>query len=158
MSTAASSVEPIEALRAEFGGCRVLLVEDSDIFATVLGALLEEAGLIVDQAEHGEQALARMADEAYSAVLMDVEMPVMDGIEATRRIRASGGAAAEVPIVMVTAHAMLGDRDRYLAAGANDYIAKPIKPDQLRETLRRILCPCGKCFNAATCAASPCVP
>ena len=137
---------------------RILAAEDVPTNQLLLRHLLDREGHDVTIVGNGEEAVAAALGGSFDIVLMDVQMPVLDGLEATRRIRASGGAAGEVPIVMVTAHAMLGDRDRYLAAGANDYIAKPIKADQLRETLRRILCPCGKCFSAATCAASPCAP
>lgn len=138
LSTAESPTEPIDALRAEFGGCRVLVVEDSDIFATVLGALLEEAGLVVDQAEHGEQALMRIADEAYAAVLMDVEMPVMDGLEATRRLRALPGNR-RVPVVAMTASNREQDRKRCHDAGMNAFITKPAEPDELYAVLLRLL-------------------
>ena len=137
---------------------RILAAEDVPTNQLLVRHLLEREGHDVTIVGNGEEAVSALQREPFDVVLMDVQMPVMDGVEATRRIRAAAGQAAAVPIVMVTAHAMLGDRDRYLAAGANDYIAKPIKPDQLRETLRRVLCPGGKCFNGATCAAWPCVP
>ncbi len=116
----------------------MLLVEDSELFATVLGALLEEAGLTVDQASHGEEALARLADEAYSAVLMDVEMPVMDGIEATRRLRALPGNR-RVPVVAMTASTREQDRKRCQDAGMNAFVTKPTEPDELYAVLLRLL-------------------
>ncbi len=117
---------------------RILAAEDVPTNQLLLQHLLSREGHGVTVVANGEEAVAAAAREPFDVILMDVQMPVMDGVEATRRIRALAAPANAVPIVMVTAHAMLGDRDRYLAAGANDYLAKPIKPDALRASLRAI--------------------
>jgi PAS domain S-box-containing protein len=105
---------------------RVLLVEDNAINRRVARALLEEAGHVVDEATNGAEALDRAAAAAYDILLMDIQMPVMGGLEATRRIRALPGPANRVPIVAMTANAMRGARETYLAAGMDGYVAKPI--------------------------------
>ncbi|MFO1082000.1 MAG: ATP-binding protein [Reyranellaceae bacterium] len=120
---------------------RILVAEDVPTNQLLLRHLLAREGHDATIVANGEEAVEAAARERFDVVLMDVQMPVMDGVEATRRIRAAASPANAVPIVMVTAHAMLGDKDRYLAAGANDYLAKPIKADQLRATLRRVLEP-----------------
>ncbi len=115
-------------------GARVLLVEDNALNREVATELLVEAGLLVDMAEDGEQALARLREGSYEAVLMDMQMPVMDGLVATRAIRAMPGLAS-LPVIAMTANAMESDRQRCLAAGMNEHIAKPIDPRQLWATL-----------------------
>ena len=117
---------------------RILAAEDVPTNQLLLQHLLTREGHGVTLVANGEEAVAAAAREPFDVILMDVQMPVMDGVEATRRIRSLSTPASAVPIVMVTAHAMLGDRDRYLAAGANDYLAKPIKPDSLRAALRAV--------------------
>ncbi|MBT3344027.1 MAG: PAS domain S-box protein, partial [Gemmatimonadetes bacterium] len=121
---------------ASVQGARVLLVEDNLLNQQVAQELLTDAGFSVDVAENGEVAIARIHGEAYEAVLMDMQMPVMDGETATRHIR-EDGRYADLPILAMTANAMAGDRERCLAAGMNDHIAKPIDPELLFATLRR---------------------
>ncbi len=117
-------------------GTRVLLVEDNEINQEVAIGLLEDAAIQVDLAENGEIAV-RMAQESdYDAVLMDMQMPVMDGIEATRAIR-SDPRFQNLPIIAMTANAMAADREQCLKAGMNDHIGKPIDPDQLFSVLLR---------------------
>jgi PAS domain S-box-containing protein len=122
----------IERLR----GARVLLVEDNEINQEVAIGQLEDAEVFVDLAENGEVALRMIADNDYDVVLMDMQMPVMDGIEATRIIR-SNPRYENLPIVAMTANAMASDRELCLDAGMNDHIAKPIDPDQLFGVLLR---------------------
>jgi two-component system sensor histidine kinase/response regulator len=117
-------------------GARVLLVEDNEINQEVAVGQLEEAEVLVDLAENGEIALRMVRDHEYDAVLMDMQMPVMDGIEATRVIR-SDPRFRELPIIAMTANAMARDRELCLEAGMNDHIAKPIDPDQLFGVLAR---------------------
>jgi signal transduction histidine kinase/DNA-binding response OmpR family regulator len=105
---------------------RVLLVEDNPINQKVALAILQRAGHRVDLAVNGREAVDLALAAEYDLVLMDIHMPVLDGIEATRVIRAAGGARAAVPIVAMTANAMQGAREEYLAHGMDDYIAKPI--------------------------------
>ncbi|MDA8383703.1 MAG: response regulator [Betaproteobacteria bacterium] len=119
-----------------FGGAKVLLVEDNELNQQVATALLEGADLSVDVAANGEQALAAIGATDYAAVLMDVQMPVMDGFEATRRLRAEP-RLARLPVIAMTAHAMQGAKDACLAAGMNDYVVKPIDPQALFAALAR---------------------
>jgi len=110
-------------------GARVLLVEDNPVNRQFALAVLKSVGALVTVAIDGSEAV-RMASEAeHDVILMDCQMPVMDGYEATRRIRAAGIAT---PVIALTANAMEGDRDRCAAAGMDDYLAKPIRPDTLR--------------------------
>jgi CheY-like chemotaxis protein len=113
----------------------ILLAEDNAINQQVMVELLTDAGHKVDVACNGLEAVNMAKEIAYDAVLMDIQMPQMDGYEATRRIRASG--QRHLPIIATTAHAMSGYRDECLARGMSDYIAKPIDPDQLFRTLAR---------------------
>ncbi len=122
--------------RAEQGSLRILLVEDNDINQMMAANILRKWGHAVDVAENGSKALDRLAEDAYSLILMDVQMPVMDGLEATRAIRKreerDGG---HVPIIAMTAHAMKGDRERCLESGMDDYLSKPIDPERLAGAL-----------------------
>ena len=120
-------------------GLRVLLVEDNLVNQRVAIALLKKGGYRSVLACNGREALAALEDEKFSAVLMDMQMPVMDGLEATREIRRREAANGEghVPIIAMTANAMQGDRDICLAAGMDDYISKPINAGQLNECLLR---------------------
>jgi len=104
----------------------VLLVEDNAINQKVALAILQRAGHRVDLATNGREAVDLALSQDYDLVLMDIQMPIMDGIEATRLIRAAGGLRATVPIVAMTANAMQGAREEYLASGLDDYISKPI--------------------------------
>lgn len=117
-------------------GIRVLLVEDNEINQEVALGQLEDAEVVVDVAENGEIAVGMVRSNEYDIVLMDMQMPVMDGIEATRVIRADS-RFDKLPIVAMTANAMAVDRDRCLEAGMNDHIPKPIDPDQLFGALSR---------------------
>ncbi|MFK4707633.1 CheY-like chemotaxis protein [Roseateles asaccharophilus] len=119
---------------------RVLLVEDNDINQLVAVGLLEAFGLRVDIAADGAQALEMAAAQRFDAVLMDVQMPGMDGFEATARLRQLPGHA-DTPIIAMTANSMPGERERCLAAGMSDYVAKPIEPELLENCLRRWLAP-----------------
>ncbi len=115
-------------------GRRILLVDDNDLNQQVGAELLQDAGFVVDLADDGQQALDRVQATAYDLVLMDMQMPVMDGLEATRRIRALPGFAA-LPIVAMTANAMQRDRERCTEVGMNGYVSKPIEPDELWRVL-----------------------
>ena len=129
---------PAAARPATDGGRRVLLVEDNAINQKVARALLERAGHRVDVAAQGADALARIETERYDIVLMDIQMPVMDGLEATRLIRARDDDKRHLPIVAMTANAMEGAREEYLAAGMDDYISKPIEARLMLDLVDRL--------------------
>ncbi|HUV63472.1 MAG TPA: response regulator [Sedimentisphaerales bacterium] len=117
-------------------GARVLLVEDNEINQEVAIGQLEDAEIFVDLAENGAVAVRMVRENDYDAVLMDMQMPVMDGIEATEAIRADS-RFKNLPIIAMTANAMAADRDQCLNAGMNDHIGKPIDPETLLGVLQR---------------------
>ena len=124
----------LEHTAPSFNGARVLLVEDNEINQQVALELLEGMDIAVTIAGDGRQALDLLERETFSVVLMDIQMPVMDGYETTAQIRGQQ-RWDKLPIVAMTAHAMSGDRERCLAAGMNDHISKPINPNELARTL-----------------------
>jgi two-component system sensor histidine kinase/response regulator len=124
------STHRLEAIR----GARILLVEDNDINQMVASEILGDAGFVVDIADNGQVALDKVAQAAYDLVLMDMHMPVMDGIAATEAIRRDPRRGG-LPIVAMTANAMQQDRDRCRAAGMDDFLMKPINPEQLWDML-----------------------
>lgn len=115
----------------------ILLVEDNEINQMIAQQVLEQAGVRVTIASNGEEACTLVAQEQFDAVLMDVQMPVMDGLEATRRIRAEARTSKHPPIIAMTANAMNSDRERSLKAGMNDHITKPFEPDSLIRVLKK---------------------
>ena len=122
------------AALAAIRGAKVLLVEDNDLNQEVATELLRSAGLVVDVAENGQIAVDKVQSANYDIVLMDMQMPVMDGVTATRIIRAMPQFAS-LPIVAMTANAMQADREACRAAGMDDHVAKPIEPRELFLTL-----------------------
>jgi len=146
-----------EALKG-IRGARILLAEDNEINQQVAREILSGAGLEVTLADNGQEAVNAVQQNPYDVVLMDIQMPVMDGYEATRRIRNAEWARGNkiekkseisdpkspihhIPIIAMTAHAMAGDREKSLAAGMNDHIAKPINPEELFSTLLKWIKP-----------------
>ena len=132
-----------ESAAPDFSGKRILLAEDNEMNRMIATAILEGAGFAVDMAENGQAAVDRMKDRPagyYDVILMDIQMPVMDGFEATRRIRAlDDPAKAGVPIVAVTANAFEEDRKVALEAGMNGHLAKPYDVRKIMETLKALL-------------------
>ena len=125
-------------LRCRHGGARVLLVEDNPINREVAEVLLAEVGLVVDAVDTGLRAVAAVDAQHYDLVLMDMQLPELDGPEATRRIRAQPRHAA-LPILAMTANVFAEDRHRCLDAGMNDFVSKPVRPRDLYDALLRWL-------------------
>ncbi|MBF0341128.1 MAG: response regulator [Magnetococcales bacterium] len=130
-------------------GFKVLLVEDNEINQQVARELLEEEGVVVVIAANGEEAVAAVHRESFDLVLMDVQMPVMDGYAATRAIRADP-AFKSLPIIAMTANAMAGDRERCMETGMNDHISKPVHPPGMFATMARHVAPRAPVVAPAT--------
>jgi CheY-like chemotaxis protein len=122
-------------------GMRVLLAEDNPVNQKLAVRLLQKMGADVQVAATGLEALRALREADFDAVLMDCQMPELDGYEATRRLRSIAGAVRNpnIPVIALTAHALATDRSKCLAAGMSDYLTKPINPNQLRESLARVL-------------------
>jgi two-component system sensor histidine kinase/response regulator len=130
-----------EASVADPAGVRILVVEDHPLNQEVMKDLLASLGFDFDLAENGEEALTRLASKDYSLVLMDCQMPVLDGYEATRRQRRRehDRGLERIPIVAVTAHALADEREKVLRAGMDDFLTKPVQVSSLRQVLQRWL-------------------
>ncbi|MGK5091156.1 PAS domain S-box protein [Deltaproteobacteria bacterium TL4] len=133
---AASAAPDINKIAASIQGARILLVEDNPVNVQVSQEILERAGFLVDVANNGQQALDLLPSERFDAVLMDVQMPVMDGFMASREIR-KNPKFADLPIIAMTAAATDLDRKACLAAGMTDHVAKPIMPLDLMTVLKK---------------------
>lgn len=143
---------------SEISGAAILLVEDNEFNQEVASGLLTEAGFEVDVACNGQEALDCVERRTYDAVLMDMQMPVMDGVSATIEIRKE---FRDLPIIAMTANAMQQDRDKCAQAGMNDYLAKPIDPDELFRTLLKWIQPgktTGKKLPAKTAVGNAHLP
>jgi|SRR4051794_17691352 len=110
---------------------QILLVEDNLINQKLAARLLEKAGHVVTIAANGKEAVDQVAARPFDLVLMDVQMPEMDGFEATQAIRQKEAGERRLPIVALTAHAMVGDREKCLQAGMDGYVTKPVQPPVL---------------------------
>ncbi len=146
VATAGDSPDPLAQLGEQavtddlvLPGTRVLVVEDNQVNAKLATAMLEKYGCLVDIAGDGLEALQATGRADYDLILMDCQMPELDGFEATRRLRIREGAAGtpRVPVIAMTANAMAGDRERCLEAGMDDYLAKPVRPEDLRIAIVR---------------------
>jgi PAS domain S-box-containing protein len=142
---------PAPEAPAPVGG-RVLLAEDNEINALLATTILEEAGFSVEAVVNGAEAVEAAKRGAFDLILMDVQMPVMDGLAATRLIRQIEGPAGRVPIVALTANAMRSDQDACLGAGMDDFVSKPLDPDDFLNTIHRFV---GDTERDASVAAAP---
>jgi hypothetical protein len=124
---------------AKTGTLSILVAEDNQVNQMLMESLLGKLGHRYDLVEDGAEAVTAVEKGSYDLVLMDVQMPSVDGVEATQRIRALAGAAAETPIIALTANTMAGDRERYLAAGMNAYVSKPIDIDELAAAIESVI-------------------
>lgn len=118
---------------------RVLVVEDNQTNQLIVSTVLRKRGFRVDLAANGHEALRALRERPFDVVLMDVQMPEMGGVEATQRIRELAGSPAGIPIIGVTAHALKGDREEFLAAGMDDYVEKPIKYETLIDKIEQLV-------------------
>jgi signal transduction histidine kinase/FixJ family two-component response regulator len=133
---------------------RILVAEDNMVNQAVIRAMLATAGHQLTFVENGAEAVAAVVRTSFDVVLMDVQMPMMDGPTATRRIRAMAGDKGRIPIIGITANAMKGDREEYLACGMNDYVAKPIDPGKLFDAISRQCATTAPAVVPATAAAA----
>lgn len=129
------------SMALKFTNSHILIVEDNSNNQAVLSQLLVQVGCKVHCAENGQVALNFLAEHKTDLILMDIQMPVMDGITATEKIRSAREKFSLIPIIAVTANAIHGDKKRFIQAGMNDYLAKPIIRDKLYELLQRYLNP-----------------
>ncbi|MBF0480433.1 MAG: PAS domain S-box protein [Desulfovibrionaceae bacterium] len=138
--TAAPAAPAAPAAASPRLNLKILLVEDDKISRTLAQNYLEKAGAVVTCAVNGEQALAALArGEKFDCILMDISLPVMDGVTATKKIRSGDDESKNIRIIAITAHAMVGDRERFLEAGMDEYIAKPVDLKALKEVIQRVL-------------------
>jgi len=141
-------IEPVAPVKpaAARNNLRVLFAEDDEVSLAAGKRMLEKFGHAVTAAVNGREALARLAEGDFDLILMDVQMPVMDGVATTRAIRDSEtlGGKSRIPIIAMTAYAMTGDREKFLAVGMDDYIAKPVDMEALAAIIARVAGKAGK--------------
>ena len=123
---------------------RILVAEDNPVNQLIVAETLEVAGHQVDVVSNGAEAVEAVTAYPYDLVLMDIFMPEMDGLAATKIIREMSGEASKIPIIALTADAMVGERDKYLAAGMNAYMSKPFETNQLFATINRCVGEAGE--------------
>jgi two-component system sensor histidine kinase/response regulator len=133
------TIDPVAVAAPAVEAPLVLIVDDNVVNRRVAHHQLARLGYRVIEAENGEEAVSQVAAASPAVVLMDIEMPVMDGYEATRRLRQDEQGGRRVPVIALTAHAVAGYRERVLEAGMDDYLTKPLRRDELDATLRRVL-------------------
>ncbi len=142
-----TEVPQLEEWADPLAGAKVLVVEDNKVNRLMAKTFIKAEGCEVFEAEDGQKALAMLGMEddvsgvrpPYDLILMDIQMPLLDGLEATKLIREREDASQRVPIIAFTAHAMQGDKEHFVAAGMNDYVAKPIRKKQLLDVLRKYI-------------------
>jgi CheY-like chemotaxis protein len=145
----ADVLSPVKKDTASPSGARILVAEDNEVNQRIVESFLTRMGFQVDTAANGREAVAAVTARSYGLILMDVQMPDLDGLEATAAIRrleleavataASPGGENRIPIIALTANAMSGDRDRCLAAGMDDYLSKPVSADEMEAKVRQWL-------------------
>ncbi|MDA1327107.1 MAG: response regulator [Proteobacteria bacterium] len=135
--------DPPNTVKTTAGPSHALVVEDNLTNQEVVGAILQSLNFDVSFAPNGAIAVEMVRIEEFDIILMDIQMPVMDGFTATRKIRDMGGWCASVPIIAVTANEMANDRAAYVAAGMDDLVPKPIKIRQFADTVLRHLAKAG---------------
>jgi signal transduction histidine kinase/CheY-like chemotaxis protein len=138
-TTASARTQEKRPCSATFHGLRLLLVDDNAINRSVARLLLAPTGIVISEAANGKEALDRLADQIFDLVLLDVHMPVMDGTEAIKHIRASDASWRNIPVIALTADAMSGDRERLLSIGMTGYASKPIEQAALVNEIHRVM-------------------
>jgi len=123
----------------DFNGVKLLIVEDNPINQIVTKESMERLGCVVEVAGSGQEALDKFSPGAFDCILMDIQMPEMDGYETTRKIREAEGDNAKTVIIALTANAMPQDREKCIESGMNDYIAKPIETNTIPDCLKKHL-------------------
>jgi CheY-like chemotaxis protein len=123
---------------------RILLAEDNPVNQLVIRKHLSQRGHAVQAVADGQQALEELKRADYDVVLMDIQMPEMDGIEATKRIRSGKNGRADIPIIALTAYAMKGDREKFLDNGMDGYVTKPVDFDELARTIAEVCLAAGR--------------
>lgn len=138
-----SNDKPIVAEQAQYDlesdSLKILLAEDNMVNQKVALALLKKNGYTADVVINGLKAVEAFREHRYDIILMDINMPEMDGVEATQRIRSDFPSQEQPYVIAVTANAMNGDRERYLACGLDDYVSKPIRPALLIEAIEQAI-------------------
>ncbi|MDB2415367.1 response regulator [Rickettsiales bacterium] len=130
----------LKKITANFNGAKVLVAEDYFVNQELTKEILELMGCVVDVASDGMEALSKYKESQYDLILMDIQMPIMDGYEATKAIREiEQSSDGRIPIIAVTANALNGDREACIAAGMDDYISKPIKGESVEDTLKKFI-------------------
>jgi hypothetical protein len=132
--------EPVEQVTNSFmtkKTIRVLVVEDNAFNLKIVKAMLKRMGIAHDSAENGEIAMERLKTDVYDLVLLDMHMPIMDGMETIAAIR-STPELKDLMVIALTANAIVGDREKYIRAGCNDYLSKPLKREILQEKIRSV--------------------
>ncbi len=126
-------------INSKFTGKKILVAEDYFVNQEVTQDILELMDLTVDIAENGVEALEKYNQDSYDAILMDIQMPELDGYQTTAEIRKIEGTNKHTPIIALTANALSGDREKCLKAGMDDYISKPIEAERLEAILKKYL-------------------